>query len=94
MERRFRSALISCALAALGAMIGIAQVPAAGEPVKLGLIDIYSGGFSFTSTVCAPVGVAVIPSTARPATTIVILHTDLFMLSPLRWPPRVARSHE
>jgi branched-chain amino acid transport system substrate-binding protein len=47
MERRFRSALISCALAALGAMIGIAQVPAAGEPVKLGLIDIYSGGFSF-----------------------------------------------
>lgn len=47
MERRFRSALISCALAALGAMIGIAQVPAAGDPVKLGLIDIYSGGFSF-----------------------------------------------
>ena len=47
MERRFRSALISFALAAVGAMIGIAQVPAAGDPVKLGLIDIYSGGFSF-----------------------------------------------
>jgi hypothetical protein len=30
---------------------------------------LYSGGFSFTSTVCAPASVAVIPGTAKPATS-------------------------
>jgi hypothetical protein len=40
---------------------------------------LYSGGFSFTSTVCALASVAVIPSTAKPATPIITLHTDLFM---------------
>src|SRR4029077_16376599 len=44
---------------------------------------LYSGGFSFTSTVCAPASLAVIPSTAKPATPIITLHTDLFMLPPL-----------
>src|SRR5712671_5549914 len=42
-----------------------------------------SGGFSFTSSVCAPANVAVIPSTAKPATPTITLHTDLFMLPPL-----------
>src|SRR6202011_1263116 len=41
------------------------------------------GGFSFTSSVCAPATVAVIPSTAKPATATITLHTDLFMLPPL-----------
>src|SRR6202023_378883 len=41
------------------------------------------GGFSFTSSVWAPASVAVIPSTAKPATPTITLHTDLFMLPPL-----------
>jgi len=40
---------------------------------------LYSGGFSFTSTVCAPASVAVIPSTAKPATPIITLCTDPFI---------------
>jgi hypothetical protein len=35
------------------------------------------------TSVCAPASVAVIPSTAKPATPIITLHTDLFMLPPL-----------
>src|SRR6476646_9682870 len=42
-----------------------------------------SGSFSFTSSVCAPASVAVIPSTAKPATPTVTLHTDLFKRPPL-----------
>ena len=46
MQRGIRSALTSFALAAFGVLAGIAyaQAPAGGEPVKLGLIDIYGGG--------------------------------------------------
>src|SRR6266404_1764814 len=33
--------------------------------------------------VCAPASVAIIPSTAKPATPAITLHTDLFMLPPL-----------
>ena len=51
MQRGVRSALTSFALAAFGALAAVApahaQAPASGEPVKLGLIDIYSGGFAF-----------------------------------------------
>ena len=49
MQRGVRSALTSFALAAFGVLAGIAyaQAPAGGEPVKLGLIDIYGGGFAF-----------------------------------------------
>ena len=49
MRCSIRSALTSFAVAAFGALAGIAhaQAPASGEPVKLGLIDIYSGGFAF-----------------------------------------------
>jgi branched-chain amino acid transport system substrate-binding protein len=49
MQPGIRSALTSFTLAAFGALAGIAyaQAPAGGEPVKLGLIDIYGGGFAF-----------------------------------------------
>src|SRR5271170_6660988 len=41
-----------------------------------------SSGFTSSST-CAPASVAVIPSTAKPATPTIALHTDLFTLPPL-----------
>ena len=49
MQRLIRDALMSICVVALGAlaMPAQAQTPATGEPVKLGLIDIYSGGFAF-----------------------------------------------
>ena len=49
MQRGIRSALTSFALGAFGVLAGIAyaQAPAGGDPVKLGLIDIYGGGFAF-----------------------------------------------
>ena len=47
MRRGIRSRLTWIALAAFGALAGIAQAQTPGEPVKLGLIDIYSGGFAF-----------------------------------------------
>ncbi len=49
MKRFFRGVLVSIAMLALGvfAAQAQAQAPARGEPVKLGLIDIYSGGFAF-----------------------------------------------
>ena len=49
MQRSIRDALMSICVVALGAlaMPAQAQTPATGEPVKLGLIDIYSGGFAF-----------------------------------------------
>ena len=49
MKRFFRGVLVSIGALALGvlAVPAQAQAPARGEPVKLGLIDIYSGGFAF-----------------------------------------------
>ena len=49
MQRTLRTAMISLCAAALGVAgaSALAQTPARGEPVKLGLIDIYSGGFAF-----------------------------------------------
>jgi|GEM_PF-1194419 len=49
MHRSIRHALISAGALALGMLTtqAAAQTPARGEPVKLGLIDIYSGGFAF-----------------------------------------------
>ena len=49
MQRTLRTAMISLCAAALGVAgaPALAQTPARGEPVKLGLIDIYSGGFAF-----------------------------------------------
>jgi branched-chain amino acid transport system substrate-binding protein len=49
MRRFFRGVLVSIGALALGvfAASAHAQAPARGEPVKLGLIDIYSGGFAF-----------------------------------------------
>ena len=50
MQRAIRSALILFALFALvafGAVGAVAQTTASDETVKLGLIDIYSGGFAF-----------------------------------------------
>jgi branched-chain amino acid transport system substrate-binding protein len=49
MHRGIRSALTSFTLAAFGVLAGIACAHAqtGGEPVKLGLIDIYGGGFAF-----------------------------------------------
>ena len=49
MRRFFRGVLVSIGVLALGvfAASAQAQAPARGEPVKLGLIDIYSGGFAF-----------------------------------------------
>ena len=44
------TALIGACVLALGALFSApvsAQAPARGEPIKLGLIDIYSGGFAF-----------------------------------------------
>src|SRR6478752_4089230 len=49
----------------------------------ISLICFAGDGAGFTSPVCAPANVAVIPSTARPATPTITLHTDLFMLPPL-----------
>lgn len=46
MLRIIRGGLIFTAFAALAA-VAQAQAPARGEPIKLGLIDIYSGGFAF-----------------------------------------------
>lgn len=46
MLRIIRGGLILTAFAAL-ATVAQAQAPARGEPIKLGLIDIYSGGFAF-----------------------------------------------
>ena len=49
MQRGIRSALTSLALAAFGRACRdrIRASAAGGEPVKLGLIDIYGGGFAF-----------------------------------------------
>lgn len=49
MLRIIRSALMLTGAVTLGAfaMLAHAQAPARGEPIKLGLIDIYSGGFAF-----------------------------------------------
>ena len=47
MQRAIRSALTLFALAAFGAVAAVAQAQASDEPIKLGLIDIYSGGFAF-----------------------------------------------
>ncbi len=49
MHRSIRHALISAGALALGMLTtqAAAQTLARGEPVKLGLIDIYSGGFAF-----------------------------------------------
>ena len=49
MQRSIRNALLCMCALALGAlaMPALAQTPARGEPIKLGLIDIYSGGFAF-----------------------------------------------
>jgi branched-chain amino acid transport system substrate-binding protein len=49
MLRTIRSALMLAGAVALGAwaMSAHAQAPARGEPIRLGLIDIYSGGFAF-----------------------------------------------
>jgi branched-chain amino acid transport system substrate-binding protein len=47
MHRAIRSALALLALAAFGAVGVIAEAPASDDTIKLGLIDIYSGGFSF-----------------------------------------------
>ena len=49
MQRFIRSLLlpIGALAVALLAAPAAAQTPAKGEPVKLGLIDIYSGGFAF-----------------------------------------------
>src|SRR5947209_19693087 len=49
----------------------------------ISLICVAGDGAGFTSSVCAPANVAVIPSTAKPATPAITLHTDLFMLPPL-----------
>jgi branched-chain amino acid transport system substrate-binding protein len=49
MQNTLRTAFVLAGAFALGAIATLAhaQVPARGEPVKLGLIDIYSGGFAF-----------------------------------------------
>jgi branched-chain amino acid transport system substrate-binding protein len=47
MHRAFRSALTLFALAAFGAIGFVAKAPAGDDTIKLGLIDIYSGGFAF-----------------------------------------------
>jgi branched-chain amino acid transport system substrate-binding protein len=47
MLRTIRTAFILAGALALCALPAAAQAPARGEPVKLGLIDIYSGGFAF-----------------------------------------------
>lgn len=50
MKKRFFCAAAICAAAlssTLIAPLAMAQTAAQGEPVKLGLIDIYSGGFAF-----------------------------------------------
>ena len=49
MQRFIRSLLlpVGALTVALLAAPAAAQTPAKGEPVKLGLIDIYSGGFAF-----------------------------------------------
>lgn len=47
MLRTIRSAFIVAGAFAAFALPAAAQAPARGEPVKLGLIDIYSGGFAF-----------------------------------------------
>lgn len=49
MRRFFRGVLVSIGALALVvfAASAHAQAPARGEPVRLGLIDIYSGGFAF-----------------------------------------------
>src|SRR5216684_2704243 len=49
----------------------------------ISLICVAEDGAGFTSSVCAPANVAVIPSTAKPATPIITPHNDLFMLPPL-----------
>src|SRR5215831_19373399 len=49
----------------------------------ISLICVAGDGAGFTSPVCAPATVAVIPSTAKPLTPTITLHTDLFMLPPL-----------
>src|SRR5947209_4814819 len=49
----------------------------------ISLICVAGDGAGFTSPVCAPANVAVIPSTARPATPTITLHTDRFMMYPL-----------
>src|SRR5271168_5330820 len=55
-----------------GACITSLSVKAAGW---VPATSVMSGGFSFTSSVCAPASVAVIPSTAKPATPTIALYT-------------------
>ena len=49
MLRTIRDAFMLAGALAIGVLAphAHAQAPAAGEPIKLGLIDIYSGGFAF-----------------------------------------------
>lgn len=47
MPRIIPNALIFAGALALGATAGVSHAQPRGEPVKLGLIDIYSGGFAF-----------------------------------------------
>src|SRR5437773_9414334 len=49
----------------------------------ISLICVAGDGAGFTSPVCAPANVAVIPSTARLATATITLHVNLFTLPPL-----------
>src|SRR5215468_2319027 len=49
----------------------------------ISLICVAGDGAGFTSPVCAPASVAVIPSTAMSATATITLHANLFTLPPL-----------
>src|SRR5205807_4711678 len=48
----------------------------------ISLICVAGDGSGFTSPVCAPANVALIPSTARLATATITLHVNLFMIRP------------
>src|SRR5438105_12530868 len=48
----------------------------------ISLICVAGDGAGFTSPVCAPANVEVIPSTARLATATITLHVNLFTLPP------------
>src|SRR5713226_228464 len=62
----------------------IAASIAAGMPLgSEGNAQPASGACAMAPSVCEPASVAVIPSTAKAATPIIALHTDLFMLPPL-----------
>src|SRR5215469_10096831 len=49
----------------------------------ISLICVAGDGAGFTSPVCAPAAVTVIPSTAKPLMPTITLHTNLFTLPPL-----------